>query len=136
MNNTVRSQKNRIDSQTETFVISSALLSLIDTKTANQGVSKMEHKYEMRIEAKDKKKIIRYIGDDDHMHWSDTYNSAGAVIEDEPDQLDENGITVGEIKVPHMEWSEVVRIMIEDAGLMSGKAEAGLTEEAEVSVVE
>jgi len=95
----------------------------------------MNYEYEMRIESKDRKKTIRYTGDDAHLNWSDTYNSAGAVIGDEPDQFEENGILIGMISVPDMEWSEVVEIMIEDAGLMGENAENGLVEDKEISFV-
>ncbi|MCP3922020.1 MAG: hypothetical protein GY714_05470 [Desulfobacterales bacterium] len=95
----------------------------------------MDYKYEMRIETKNKKKVIRYVGDDAHLNWSDTYNSAGAVIGDEPDQFEEKGILIGKISVPDMYWNEVVEIMIEDAGLMSGDAEKVFLEDEEISVV-
>lgn len=96
----------------------------------------MNHTHEMIIEAKNRKKIIRYVGDDAYLNWSDTYNSAGAVIGDEPEQMEEDSVLIGKISVPDMEWDEVVEIMIEDAGLMSEMAENGLTEDKDTSIVE
>lgn len=95
----------------------------------------MDYEYEMIIETKDRNKVIRYGGNNAHMHFVDTYNSAGAVIGDEPDQTTENNIVIGKISVPDMEWEEVVRIMIEDAGLMTPIAEKGLTEDKDISFV-
>ncbi|MHA1300159.1 MAG: hypothetical protein ACTSO9_12125 [Candidatus Helarchaeota archaeon] len=88
--------------------------------------------YEMRIFAKDKTKII-YFGENE-MGWEDTYNSAALVIDDEPDQFEENGVLIGKIET-YLPYEEVIRIMIEDAGLMGPKEEAALKDPSPQSEV-
>jgi len=95
----------------------------------------MNYQYEVRITAKGKSKIMRFIGENADMNWEDTYHCMGLVIDGEPNQWEENGVTIGAISVPEMDWVEVVRIMIEDAGLMGDEAEAGLQEDKYISVV-
>ena len=88
----------------------------------------LTEKYEIRIFAKDKTKIV-YFGEN-FADWEDMYHCAGLVIDDEPDQLSEGELFIGQIKTD-LPFEEVVRIMIEDAGLMRSAGEEALKDPAE-----
>lgn len=96
----------------------------------------MDYTHEMRIESRDRKKIIRYAGEDAYMHWTDTYNSASAVIGDDPEQFENNDVLVGRLRVNNLDWSKVIQIMIDEAGLMSEQTEISLLDDQEISYVD
>ena len=83
----------------------------------------LTEKYEIRIFAKDKTKIV-YFGEN-FADWEDMYHCAGLVIEDEPEQISEGDLLIGKIETD-LPYEEVVRIMIEDAGLMGPRGEAAI----------
>ncbi len=83
----------------------------------------MADKHEIRIIAKDFTKIVCF--DEDYGNWEDMYHSAGAVIDDEPDQFIDGDTVVGQIETD-LEYAEVIRIMVEEAGLMGEECEVAL----------
>jgi len=72
-------------------------------------------KYEIRIFAKDRTKIINF--GEEEGDWEDLYHSAGLVVDGEPDQKTEENLLIGTIHTDLL-YEEVIRIIIEDAGLI------------------
>ncbi len=83
--------------------------------------------YEIRIVAGNREKII-YFGSN-FTDYEDTYHCAGYVIDGEPEQIEEGDCEIGRIETD-LPFSEVARMMIEEAGLMGERATAALLEDA------
>lgn len=78
-------------------------------------------KYEIRILAKDRKKIIQFTdqnGNENLMfmptEWEDLYYAMGSVIDDEAQKQEETDKVVATIEVEEINFEEVIDRMVDD----------------------
>lgn len=89
----------------------------------------MADKHEFRIITPDRMKTI-YFGEN-YSSWENLYNSAEAVIEEEPEQFEENGKIIGLMKT-EIPYNKAIGIMIDEA-FLGNKIQKALHESSDYS---